>query len=164
MNAGCHPGQGCHGLALASRGDQHHLLVRIIPKLVNLNKRLVRNPQISQFRSCSDDIDHASALHSHFPAVFVSRINDLLHPVYIGCEGGNDDPGILMLCKYIVKGPSNRALGHGKSLALRIGTVAHKCQYTFLSDFRKPLQINGVSEHRCIVHFEVTGMHHDSRR
>ena len=68
-----------------------------------------------------------------------------------------------MFRKYIVKGLSNRALRHGKSLALRIGTVAHQCQYTFLSDFRKPLQVNGISEYRRVVHFKVTGMHHDSR-
>ena len=164
MNAGCHSGEGCHGFSLASRGDQRNLLIRIIPKLVNLDQSLVRDLQIPQLRGRADNVYHAPALHSHLPAVLVCRIDDLLHPVHIGGKGRDNDPGILVLCKYIVKGLSNRALRHGKSLALRIGTVTHQCQYTLLSDFRKPLQVNGISEYRSIVHFKVTGVHHDSRR
>ena len=164
VNAGCHSGEGSHGLSLAARGDQRNLLIRVIPKLVDLNERLVRNLQIPQLRGCADNIYHAPALHSHLPAVFIGRIDDLLHPVHIGGKGRYDDPGILVFRKYIVKGLTHGALRHGKSLTLRIGTVAHECQYAFLSDLRKPLQVNGISKYRCIVHLKVACVHHDPCR
>ena len=69
-----------------------------------------------------------------------------------------------MLCKDMVKGDPHRSLGLGKSLSLRIGAVGHKRKYAFLSDLCKPLEINGIPEHRRIVYLEVSGMNNHSGR
>ena len=58
----------------------------------------------------------------------------------------------------------HRALGHGKSFALRVGAVAHQGQYPLLSDLRKSLQIDGVPKHRRVIHFKIACVHHDPRR
>ena len=90
----CHTGQGCHGFSLASCGDQHHLVIRVIPDLVDLYQRLIRNLQIAKLCCRTDDIDHTPAFHCHFSAVFVGRVDDLLYTVHIGGKGSNDDPGV----------------------------------------------------------------------
>lgn len=59
---------------------------------------------------------------------------------------------------------SHRTLRHGKSRSLRIGTLTHQCKYTFLSDLCKALQIDGISEYRCVIYLEVSCVYHDSYR
>ena len=61
-----HPGQSSHGLSLASRGDQDRRLRRIVMQLLNIDERILRNPDISKFHCRRDDIDHAPAFHHDF--------------------------------------------------------------------------------------------------
>ena len=69
-----------------------------------------------------------------------------------------------MLRKNVVKGNAHRSLRLGKSLALRIGTVAHQSQHAFFADLCKSLKINGVSEYRRVIHLKVSGVNHDPCR
>ena len=69
-----------------------------------------------------------------------------------------------MLCKNVVKCNTYRTLRLGKSRSLRIGTVRHQCQYTFLSDLCKSLQIDRITVYRCIIYFKVSCMHNDTGR
>ena len=105
-----HPGQGRHGLSLASCGDEHCLLRRIVLQLVDLDQGLVGHIQVAQLLSCGDDVHHAPALHNHLPVILVGRVDDLLHAVHVGREGGDDDPCVLVLREEVVKGVSHRPL------------------------------------------------------
>ncbi len=69
-----------------------------------------------------------------------------------------------MVCKYIVKGFPNSPFGIGKSRPFRICAVTHQGQHALLSDFPKPLQVNGVPKYRRIIYLKVPGMHHDPCR
>ena len=104
MRAACHTGQGCHGLSLASGGDENGLLIRIIFQMVNIDQCSLRDLDIAQFTGRTDHVNHASALNDHLPVIFISGIDDLLHTVYVRSEGRHDDPVIFMLGKDRVKG------------------------------------------------------------
>ena len=123
VNIRGHTGQSRHGLSLASRCDKHHLLGRIVLHLVNLNQGVLRHIQIAQLRCNGNDIYHAPAFHDYFSAVFVCGINNLLHTVHIGSECSDDETGILMFRKNMVKCNSYCALRLSKSSSLRIRTV-----------------------------------------
>ena len=78
-----HSRQGCHRLSLASGGDKHHLTVRIISHLIDIDERILRHIQISEFLCDGDDIHHASAFYNDLTAEFAGGIDDLLHTVNI---------------------------------------------------------------------------------
>ena len=164
MHVGCHTGKCCHGLALASGCDQHHLLIRIILHLIQLDQGILRHVQIAKLCRRADNIDHTATLYHTFASIFIGRIDDLLYTVHIGCKRCNDDPCIFMLCENIIKRLTNGTLGHRKSFSLCIGTIAHQCQHTLFADFSKTLQIDRISEYRSVIHFKVTGVHHDTCR
>ena len=164
MNICCHTGQSCHRFSLASGCDQNGLLRRIILKLVDLDQCLIRNIEISQFLCNLDDIHHASSLYDHLTVIFTCRIDDLLHTVYIWRKCCNDNSGIFMLCKNMIKCDTYRTLWLCKSWSLGIGTVWHQCQYAFLTDLCKSLQIDRITIYRCIIYFKVSCMHNNTGR
>ena len=68
-------------------------------------------------------------------------------------------------CRHdIVKGLSHRPLGHGKAWALRVRAVAHQSQHALLADLPEPLQIDGIAEHRRVIHLEISRVHHGACR
>ena len=164
VDIGSHTGKGSHGLALASCSDQNKLLIRIVLYLVNLDQSLIRNTQIAKFCSSGNNIYHTAAFYCHFTSKAVCSINNLLYAVHIGSKRCNNDSCSLIFIKKIVKNMTNCTLRHGKARTFRICRIAHKGKNAFPSDFRKPLQINGISKYRSIIHLKVSCVHHDSHR
>ena len=91
-------------------------------------------------------------------------IDDLLHPVHIGSKGRYNDAAVLVIGENTLQGLSDRLLGHGKAGSLRIGRIAQERQHSLLAQLAETLQINGITEYRCIVYLEVSGMDHSSDR
>ncbi len=164
MKACCHTGQCRHRLSLTSGSNQHRLFIGIILQLLNIYQCMLRYLQIPKLRSCSNDIYHTAAFHHNLTPEFISRIDNLLYTVHIGSKRGNDDSGIGVIRKNIVKGLSHRAFRIGKARPFRIGAVTHQRQHALLADFAKPLQVNGIAEYRRVVHLKVSRMHHNSCR
>ena len=164
VDVGCHTGKSRHGLTLASCCDQNHLIIRIILDLIDLDQSVFRNTQIPQFRRYGNNIDHTASLHCYLSSETICSIDDLLYTVYIGCKGRNNDPRCPVLVKQTVKHLSDCSFGHGKSRTFCVGTVAHQGKDTLLSNLGKTLQIDRVSEYRCIIHLKVTCVYYDSRR
>ena len=69
-----------------------------------------------------------------------------------------------MLFKKRIKRSSDRPLRWRKACPLCIRRIAHQCQYTLFTDLGKTLQIDGISEYRCVIHLEISGMHNNSCR
>ena len=159
-----HTGQRCHGLALASGGDQDKLLAGVVFHLLDIDQGVFRDIDVAQLLRDGDDVDHAAAFDDNFTAVFVSGVDDLLHTVNVRCEGCDDDAGILMLGKQAVDCLSYGPLGHGKARTLCVCTVAHQCQNAFLSDLGESLQVDDITKDWCVVDFEVSGVDDDARR
>ena len=164
VDACCHTGKCCHGLTLASGCDQYQLVIRVILHLVDLDQGLIRNAKISKLCRCGDNIDHAAAFYRYLAAEAVCCIDDLLHTVYIGREGGNDNTCSLIFIEKVVKYMSYCTLRHGKARTLCIGGITHNCKNTLAADLCKTLQVNGITEYRCIIYLEVSCMHHNSNR
>ena len=164
MDACGHTRQSCHGFALASGGNQHCRFRRIVLKLVNINKGSLRNIDIAQFAGNINDGHHAAALYHYLAAVFISRIYHLLHTVYIGSKGSYDNPTAGMLGKDGVKGFSHAALRHGKTGSGSVGTVCHHGKNALFAQFRKALQIDGITEYRGIVDLKVACVKHNAYR
>ena len=125
---------------------------------------MLRNIQIAKARCRFDDAHHAPAFHNDLSAKLVSRVNNLLYTIHIGCKGSNDDTGILVLLKQGIKGLSHCLLRRRKARTLCIRGITHQCQHTLFADFGKALQVNGISEYRCIIHLEIPGMDNNSCR
>ena len=155
-----HTGKSRHRLALASCSNKNHFVIWIILNLIDLHQGLVRDLKIPQFCGGADHIYHAPSLYRYFSAIFIGRINDLLHSVYIRGKGCDNDPGVPMLGKNIIKCSAHSTFGHGKALSFRIGTVAHQRQNTLLSDLCESLQVNGIPEYRSIIHLKISCMDH----
>ena len=164
MDVGCHTGKCRHGLTLASSCNQNYLVIRIILHLINLDQSILRDLQISKFGCYRNNIDHTAAFYCNFSSETVCSVNNLLHTIHIGRKGRNDDSGCTVLIKKIIKYMSHCALGHGKSRSLRIGTLTHQCKNALLTNLRKTLQIDGISEYRCIIDFKVSCVYHNSHR
>ena len=164
VNIGSHPGQGRHRLALAAGRDLHYLLRRKVLQLVQLDQSVARIIDISEFNSRTDDIDHRAPFEAYFPAVFVRRVDDLLHAVNIGSKCGDDQPLFPVFGKNPVKCSSDCFFRHGKTGAFRICAVAQKCQNPLLADFSEALQVDRIPVDRRIIHLEITGMHDDPGR
>ena len=79
-----HAGQGTHGLALATGGNNHYLIRSIIARLVNINNLALRSLQIAQLLGDAHYIHHAAANNCHLAVIFHSRINNLLNTMHIG--------------------------------------------------------------------------------
>ena len=69
-----------------------------------------------------------------------------------------------MLLEKHVKGSSHCSLRGGKARPLCVGRIAHQRQHALFADLRKTLQVDGVPEHRCVIHLKVSRVYHDSRR
>ena len=91
--------------------------------------------------------------------IFICRVDDLLHAVHIRSKRRDDQSCILMLRKNMIECDTHRSLRLCKSFSLRICTIRHQRKYAFLSNLGKSLQIDGITEYRRIIHFEVPGMH-----
>ena len=164
MDAGSHPGKGGHGLALASRGNEHRGLRRVVPQVFNVDEGSLRHIDIPQLAGNIHDSHHAAAFHHHLAPVFVRRVHHLLNPVHIGSKGGHDDAPVLVLRENGVKCLSHRTLGHGESGTDGIGTVCHQGQHALLAQLRKALQVNGIPKHRRVVNLKVSCVQHGSHR
>lgn len=92
-----------YGLSLASRCNDNRLFIRIIFQLIHINQNVIRQGNISQFRSDGYNIDHASSLNRNFSAKLVCRIDDLLHTIHIGCKCRNNNSCIFMLGKNVIQ-------------------------------------------------------------
>ena len=164
MHSGCHTGKSSHTFALTSRCDNDCFFIRVIFELFDIDQRIIRNIDITKLCGCINDIDHAASFDNNLTSVFISGIDDLLHTIHIGCKCRNDQSCIGMLRENIVKCHTDCSLRRGKARSFRICAVAHQCQNAFLSKLRKTLQINGIPEYRCVIHFKITCMHDNSRR
>ena len=69
-----------------------------------------------------------------------------------------------MFVKKAVKHFTNGTLRHCEARTFCIGTVAHQGKDTLLADLSKTLQVDRISEYRCIVNLEVSCMDYDSCR
>jgi len=63
-----------------------------------------------------------------------------------------------------VKNAAQSPLGWCKAGSFGVSAVAQQSQYAFFPDFCKTLQIYGITEYRCIIHFKVPCMNNGARR
>ena len=159
MDTGSNARQRSHSFSLASRRDQHQLVIRIIPHLLQCNDHIIRNLDITKLHRRIYNIHHTAALDHYLAVLFLRRIDHLLYPVHIRGKGSNDNAAPSILFKYRVKCFPHRALRHSKARFQYIGTVAHQGQHTLLSQLAKACQINRITKDRCIIHFKVACMH-----
>ena len=79
-----HPGQGRHGLALGSGGHQHHLVVRQVVDVLQVDEDPVGHVQVAQFLGDGHVPDHRAAHEADEASVRGGGVEDLLHAVDVG--------------------------------------------------------------------------------
>ena len=63
-----------------------------------------------------------------------------------------------------VEGPAQRPLGGRKARPLRVRGFAQESEHALPSDLRKALQVDGIAEHRRVVHLEIARMNDSACR
>lgn len=87
-----HACQSGHRFTLASGGDYRHPVGGQPTDIIRIDQQIGRNPQISEFHTDIDDVDHAPTHDSQLATVVVARIHNLLDTVDIGSECSDDNP------------------------------------------------------------------------
>ena len=160
----CHAGQSAQRLALTAGGDQHDLLRRIFVDLLQIDEHALRRMQVAQLQGHLGVVGHAPAGHRHLAAVFHRQVDDLLHPVDIGCKGCNDDALFVRPAEQVGKAVGHLVLGGGKARPLGVGGVAQQGQHALLAVFRNGHQVGGPGRQRGVVDLEVAGLDDHARR
>ena len=86
-----HPVQGGHIFALASGGDDDHLVLRQALGGGDVHDGAGLDLQVAQLRADLEHILHAPAGDGHLAAIALGRLDDGLDAVHVGGEGGDDD-------------------------------------------------------------------------
>ena len=90
MAAEGHAVQGGHAFPLAPGGKDELLLFGIILDPADLHQGVRRQLDIPQLHGGRHHVFHAAAGDGNLSPMLRRQRDDLLHPVYVGCEGGND--------------------------------------------------------------------------
>ena len=69
-----------------------------------------------------------------------------------------------MFFKQIVKGLAHCLFGRCEAGALRVRGIAHQCKDSLSAKLRKPLQVNGITEYRCVIYLKVSCVDNNTRR
>ncbi len=108
-----HAGQGGHGLPLTAGGDDADPVLGQALNLVEVHQDSIRDIHIAQLGGDLHGVLHAAASDGHPASIPRRHIDDLLEPVHIGGEGGDDD-ALLTALEQCVKGIAHAALTLGK--------------------------------------------------
>ena len=69
-----------------------------------------------------------------------------------------------MFCKQCIHGTPYGLFRHGNAWTLCVGTVTHERKNTLFTNLTKSLQIDTVTEYRCIIYLKVTGVYYNTCR
>ena len=158
-----HPGQPRHGLALASRRHDQHLVVRELVQHVHVDQPAFGDFQLADAHRDAADVDHAAADEADAPAVADAVVDDHLHPVDIAGEHGDDDPAV-RLGEELLEGFSDFVFAHGIARPLHIRGFTQQGHDAALAVSGQRLQIRDLPVDRGIVDLEVAAHDHRSRR
>ena len=140
-------------------------LRRIVLQLLNLNQCIIRHIDIAKLCSSGDDIDHAASLDDYFSVILISRINNLLHTVYIGCERCNDNSGVASVlqteCQWYVPTVFSDWVKPGRS-ALVLSHISASTPFFPISP--KRCRSIAISVYRRIIYLKVSGVYNSSCR
>ena len=159
-----HTAESGHALALASCCNDDGLFARIVFELIDVDQGVLRHIEHIKVGSCLDDIDHAAAFDHDLAAIFISMVDDLLHTVHVGREGGDNDARIRVVAEDLIDVSAHSLFGRGMSGALRIGGVAHEGKHALVAELCKTLQIDRISVYGCVIDFKISGVDNGSRR
>ena len=165
VDACCHTGKCCHGLTLASGCDQYQLLIRVILHLVDLDQGLIRD--IRRYPSSAAVVMTLTMLRPSTATLRPKRYAVLM----ICCTRSTLDAKVAMIIRavlYSLKRLSNTCptvrsdmVKPGRSALVESHITART---PLRADLCKTLQVNGITEYRCIIYLEVSCMHHNSNR
>ena len=159
-----HTAQCRHGLTLRSSRDQYGLLIRIALQLIDADEGTLWDIDIVKLGRYGDDIHHGTTLHHDLPLILRGGIDDLLYTIDVRRKGRHDDTVLLVLGKDTLEGTPDGALRHRRSRLLRIRRIRHHRQDAFLTELSEALQIDRITEDRCIVDLEVAGVNDGTGR
>ena len=155
--------EGGHGLPLAAGGDDAHLVLGQGLDVVDVHHDPFGDVGVPQFGGHPHGVLHAPAGDGHFPAIAGGHIDDLLDPVHVGGEGGDDDPLLAALEELVEAGPHG-PLRAGVAGALHVGGVAQQGQDPFLAQLAQAGQVHDLPLDGGGVNLKVPGVDHHAHR
>ena len=126
-------------------------------EVVHVHQHPGGDVHVSQLSGDLDGVLHAATGDSHLAAVLGGHRDDLLHPVHVGGEGGDDDP-LLAAPEQGVKGGAHAPLALGEAGTLHVGGVGQQGQNALLAQLTQSGQVDHAAGHRGGVDLEVAGV------
>ena len=152
-----HAAQSGHGLALAARGDDTHLVLGQGLDLVQVHEHPVGDLHVAQLGGHLHGVFHAPSGDRHPAAVAGGHVDDLLQAVHVGGEGGDDD-ALLTALEQSVEGGAHAALGAGVAGALHVGGVGQQGQNALVAQLAQAGQVDHAALDGGGVDLEVAGV------
>ena len=153
-----HPRQRRHRFALGAGGDQYHLLGRHLLGDGDVDDVAVFDMQEAQFLGDAHVADHRPADEGHPPAQCHRGVDDLLHPVDVGGEAGDDHPPAIGAPHQPVQGRPDLALRGPHAGDLGVRGVAQEQVHSGVAEARHSRQVGRAAVQWKLVEFDVAGV------
>jgi hypothetical protein len=129
------------------------------PHVVDVDQGMVGDAQQPHLPGQADVLLHRQAERRHLAAEGHGRVGDLLDPVDVAGEAGDDDAPALVLVEQVVEDLAHRGLAAGVAGLVRVGGVAQQQPDAVARGERPDAgQVGEPAVHRREVELEVAGV------
>ena len=158
-----HAGKRREGLALATRAEDHDLLVRELLEVICIDDVLVGNAQVAKLPGHLGVGDHRAARHHNLAANRHGGVADLLQAVDVARERGHKDAAWGVLDD-MAQRRANGRLGRREARARGVGGVGEQDVDALGSEAVDGSVVGTHAVDGGLVKLEVAGVHDVARR
>jgi hypothetical protein len=97
---------------------------------------------------------HRAPQQHGFAADVAGELDQRLHPGDVAGEGGGDDAAVVVLHRLhrVLEVSTGDGLAGGATLLVGVGAVLDVAQHALAAQFCEPVHVDGVAQHRVVVH------------
>ncbi|MPM45358.1 hypothetical protein SDC9_92045 [bioreactor metagenome] len=150
------PRQRRQWLALGPGRHDDQVVARHAVDVLEVDQRVLGNGEVAQVGGDGHVAHHRAAHEDDLALVQAGDVEDLLDPVHVGGEAGDDD--------HLLRGRHDALQCRGDVLLQRreagrlgVGGVGHEQVDALLTELGEPAQVGDPAVERELVHLEVTG-------
>ena len=162
--AHCHAAQGGQRFALATGGNQHHLVKRQAVCHVDVHQNPARNLEVTQLDGGCHHVDHAAPGNRDLFVVLDCIVDNLLDAVDVGGKGCNDDAAVACHLEQLIERFAHCALARGAARHFDVGGVRQQRQNALTAKLTKASQVDDTAFNRGVVYLKVAGLYDNASR
>src|SRR5690606_16828123 len=158
-----HAAEGGHGFALGAGADQHDFVGGQFVEVARVDEEASGDLEVAEFAGDVHVADHGAAHEGDLAAVCLGGVEDLLHPVDVGGEAGDDD-AFLGFGEDVVDDAGDVAFAGDEAGDLGVGGVRQQQVDALGAEPGEAAEVGDAVVQRQLVHLEVAGVQQGSGR